>query len=101
MVHDVLELLGEQPDVERVQHRADAGHREVGLEVLLDVPRERADAVAGLDPEPLQRGRELLDAIAATSRNEARRLPSPSNVTTSLSPCTATPCRNSIPIVSG
>ena len=63
VVHDVLELLGEQPDVQRVEHRADARHREVGLEVLLDVPRERADTVTGLDAEPLQRGREPLDAI--------------------------------------
>ena len=51
VVDDVGELLGEQADVERVQHRAHRRHREVGLEVLLAVPAERADAIAVLDAE--------------------------------------------------
>ena len=51
VVDDVRELLGEQPDVQRVQHRAEARDREVRLEVLLRVPAERADAVA-VDARP-------------------------------------------------
>ena len=38
VVDHVRELLGEQPDVERVQHRAHRRDREVRLEVLLRVP---------------------------------------------------------------
>ena len=62
VIHDVRELLREEPDVQRVQDRAHRRDGEVRLEVLLGVPLERADAVAGLDAEPLERGRELLGA---------------------------------------
>jgi hypothetical protein len=55
VVDDVLELLGEQPQVQRVHHRAHGRDGEVGLEVLLVVPHERADAVALLDTERRQR----------------------------------------------
>ena len=67
VVDHVGELLGEQPDVERVQHRAHRRHREVGLEVLLRVPQERADPVAGLDPEPRERARQARSARSTTS----------------------------------
>src|SRR2546421_874185 len=60
VVHDVRELLREEPDVQRVEYRAHRRYGEVRLEVLLGVPLERADAVTGLDAEPLERGRELL-----------------------------------------
>ena len=63
VVDDVGQLLLEQADVERVQHRAGAGHREVQLEVALVVPGERADAVARLHAEPAERAREAVDAI--------------------------------------
>src|SRR5436189_4480305 len=52
MVGDVDDLLGEQPDVQRVQHCTHGWDREIGLEVLLVVPHERADAVVAGDPEP-------------------------------------------------
>jgi hypothetical protein len=44
VVDDVGELLGEQADVERVQHPAAAGRGEVELEVAGGVPGERRDA---------------------------------------------------------
>ena len=46
-----------------MQHRALHRHREVGLEVLLRVPHERADPVAGHDPEVAQADREAIDPI--------------------------------------
>ena len=45
-----------------MEYRAHRRDGEVRLEVLLGVPLERADAVTGLDAEPLERGRELLGA---------------------------------------
>ena len=53
VVDHVGQLLGEQPDVEGVQHRAHAGHGQVGLEVMLVVPSKRSDPIAGTDPELL------------------------------------------------
>jgi hypothetical protein len=55
VVDDVGQLLREQPQVERVQHRSHGRHREVGLQVLLGVPQQRADAVALADAEAGQR----------------------------------------------
>jgi hypothetical protein len=55
VVDDVGQLLGEQPQVEGVQHRAHRRHGEVRLEVLLGVPQERPDPVALLHAEPGQR----------------------------------------------
>ena len=46
VVDDVDELLREEPDVHRVEHRAHAGHREVELEVPAGVPGEGGDPVA-------------------------------------------------------
>ena len=46
VVHDVGQLLGEQPQVQGVQDGAHRRHGEVGLEVLLGVPQERPDPVA-------------------------------------------------------
>ena len=60
VVHHVGQLLGEQPDVEGVEHRPHRGDRQVGLEVLLVVPGEGAHPVAGADAEPAQgRGQPL------------------------------------------
>jgi hypothetical protein len=61
VVDDVGDLLREQADVQRVQHRSHARHREVQLEVALVVPRERRDALPLLDPERSQRTREAVD----------------------------------------
>ncbi len=62
MVDDIDELFGEQAHVEGVQDRPHAGDGHVELEVALVVPGERADAVAGLDPEPPEDAREAVDA---------------------------------------
>ena len=51
-----------QAEVQRVQHEAAARDAEVALMVLVVVPAERRDAVAALEPEALQRDRELLRA---------------------------------------
>ncbi len=63
MVDDVCELLREQADVERVQHRARAGDREVELEVALVVPGERPHAVSLADAETGEHACQPVDAI--------------------------------------
>ena len=52
---DVAQVVLEKADVERVQDGAHRRHREVELEVAARVPAEGRDAVAGADPESLQR----------------------------------------------
>ena len=59
VVDDVGELLGEEPDVQRVQHPAGAGGGEVQLEVAGRVPRERRDATVGRDPQIVEHTAEL------------------------------------------
>ena len=59
VVGDVDELVGEEPDVERVEHRSHRRDREVGLEVLGVVPHEGRDPLVAVDPESAQRVREL------------------------------------------
>ena len=51
VVGDVGQLLGEQPEVQRVEHGAHRGDGQVGLEVLLGVPGEGGDPVALPDAE--------------------------------------------------
>ena len=46
-----------------MQHRAHARDGQVGLEVGLVVPHERADAVALLHAEPGQRRRQLIGTV--------------------------------------
>ena len=60
VVDHVGQLLGEEPDVQRVEHGPHRGHREVGLEVLLVVPGEGAHPVPVAHPEaPQGRGQSL------------------------------------------
>src|SRR5205814_10413698 len=59
---DEVQIVGMEAEIERVQDEAAARDPEVRLEVLMVVPAERRDAVAALEPEPLQRDRELLRA---------------------------------------
>ena len=59
VVDDVLELLREQPRVDRVHHGADARHRVVELEVAVVVPGQRGDAVARLHARGHERVGEL------------------------------------------
>ena len=54
VVGDVDELLGEEPDVEGVEHRAHRRDREVGLEVLDVVPLEGRDPLVAGDAEPTE-----------------------------------------------
>ncbi len=62
------ELLGEQTDVERVEHRAHRRDREVRRQVLRRVPAERADPVAGLHAELGERGREAIGVVGDLAR---------------------------------
>ena len=62
VTEDVEQLLGEQPRIEGVADRAEAGHAEVDLDVTMGVPRERGDAVARADAEGQQRVGETLGA---------------------------------------
>ena len=68
---DVAEVVRVQPQVERVQDEAAARDPEVRLEVLVVVPAERRDAVAGLEAEPLQRDRELPRPLAEVGERVA------------------------------
>ena len=58
MAGDVGQLVGVEPEVEGVEHRAEQRDGEVGLEMAVVVPAERGDAVAGADAERLERGGE-------------------------------------------
>ena len=73
VVDHVDELLGEQPDVQGVQHGPHARRREVGLEVVLGVPGERRHPVALLHPELLQPAAQPVDALADLGIARARR----------------------------
>ena len=59
VVRDVDELLGEEPDVEGVEHRPHRRHGEVGGEVLGVVPHERGDALVTGDAEAAEGVRQL------------------------------------------
>ncbi len=58
VLDEIGHLLGKEPEVDGVQHRAEPGYRQVGFEVLLRVPRKGAHAIADGDTEPAQRRRE-------------------------------------------
>ena len=62
---DVPQLVGMEPQVERVQHRAQQRHGEVGLEVAVVVPAERGDPVARADAERAERAGEPVRAAQA------------------------------------
>jgi hypothetical protein len=56
VVGDVRQLLGEQPQVQCVQHRAHAGHGQVGDQVLGVVPHQGGDPLVAGDPEVVGQG---------------------------------------------
>ena len=58
VVDDEAELVGMEAKVERVKDAAGQWDAEVGLEMLIVVPCERGNPVAGTDPELLQRPRQ-------------------------------------------
>ena len=55
MIDDVVELVVEQPRIERVEDAAHADHAEPGDEMAVVVHRQRRHAVAWLYAKPLQR----------------------------------------------
>ncbi len=63
VVHDVAELLGEQPRVQRVANRADTHDPVPGLDVTGAVPGQGPDPVAGLDAQSQERVREPARAV--------------------------------------
>ena len=63
VVDDVGELLGEQPDVQRVQHAPGARGGEVQLEVAGRVPGERRHAPVGRDAEVVEHPAEPARAL--------------------------------------
>ena len=63
MVHDVGELVGEQPDVQGVAHPTGVGGCPVELVVADVVPRKGGNSVAGFDIEARQSGRQPADPI--------------------------------------
>ena len=54
VIDDVLELVAEEPRVDRVQHRTHARHAVVELEVPVAIPCERPDAFARGNAKPGQ-----------------------------------------------
>ena len=65
VVDDVLQIMRREPDVQRVQHRAHAGHGVVRLQMPRTVPHEGAHPVTDVDAGVLQRVGELMCAVSA------------------------------------
>src|SRR5207244_4821899 len=59
VVDHELEVFGEEARVQRMQHRARAGYREVELEVTVVVPGQCANPGSGGNPELFERVRQL------------------------------------------
>ena len=85
VVDDVGELLGEQPDVERVQHPAAARRGEVELEVAGGVPAEGGDPAVGARCRGRRARRRGGGCARPTRRRCARSMPAAVAVTISLS----------------
>ena len=73
VIGDMDQLLGEQTNVQGVEHSAHRGDRQVRLEVLGVVPHERGDSLVALDAEPAQGVRELSTALADVSVGHTAR----------------------------
>ena len=63
VVGDVCQLVGEQADIEGVQHATRARNGEVELEVTGRVPRERRDARIGREPQRVEDAPEPAGAL--------------------------------------
>ena len=81
VVDDVGELLGEQPDVERVQHAPRARGGEVQLEVAGGVPGERGDAARRRRCRGRRAPRRVGGCAPPTRRRWCVRSPAPVAVT--------------------
>jgi hypothetical protein len=64
VIDDVCQLLGKEPEIQSVQHRAHAGDGEIAFHVFLRIPAKGADPVAPLDAQPLERGRQPFGPVA-------------------------------------
>ena len=62
VMHDVLDLVREEPRVDGMQHPPRAGHSVIEFEVAIAVPRERRDAIAAAEAERVERVRDPLRA---------------------------------------
>ena len=73
VIGDVDELVGEEPDVEGVQHSPGARRREVQLQVASAVPGEGGDATVGGDPEVIESAAESAGCARPTLRRWCAR----------------------------
>ena len=71
VVHDVRELVGEEADVERVEHTPGAGRREVELEVPGGVPRERRNSTVRRDAEGIEHPGDAMRALGPLAVRDA------------------------------
>ena len=79
LVGDVDDLLGEQPDVEGMQHRAHRRHRQIRRQVFGVVPHEGGDPLVAGDTDAPQRIRQLRGVLTelgvGAARGNRRRSP--------------------------
>ena len=88
VMHDVLDLVGKEPRIDRVQDASRAGHAIVEFEMAPAVPGERRDAVSGARPERVERIRDPLGARRRLRRKSSGGWPLPaSRETISRRPC--------------
>src|SRR5262245_42749532 len=71
MIDDVGELIGKQPDVQRVQNCSHTRNRQVRFEVLLVVPAERAYAIAGGNSQPFESACEPAGSFRYVAKRRA------------------------------
>lgn len=70
VVDDEGDLVGEEPDVDGVQHRPHAGHGEVGGEMIGVVPAVGADDVTLGDAESFEADRQPIGALGDLGKGE-------------------------------
>src|SRR3984957_2344469 len=61
-MHDVLDLVGKEPRIDRVQNASRAGHAIIDFQMAPAVPGEGRDAIAGTRPERVERVRNSFGA---------------------------------------
>jgi hypothetical protein len=63
MIHNVGDLLGEQPNVQRVQYPSRTWSREVELKVPGGIPRECGDSAIGTDSKIIKHATQTSGAF--------------------------------------
>ena len=63
VVDDIGELLGKEPNVQRVKHRSHTRNRQVGLHVRLVVPHKGANSISVTDSQTGKCGGQLISPI--------------------------------------